>query len=142
MRSTTENKVYLMMDETLALYKRIFCIISNQRVFQSKSPEIFNTVLSRSGINGAYVPFRIDEENIGMAMESLQVLNIAGANISAPFKEKVIPYMDVLSEGANSIGAVNTIVCKKGQLKGYNTNAMESWMRSMKPVSTSTEKER
>jgi len=112
------------MDETLALYKRIFCIISNQRVIQSKSPEMFNTVLSRSGINGAYVPFRVDEENIGKALKSLQVLNIEGANITAPFQEKVIPYMDVLSEGANIIGAVNTIVCRNGQLKGYNTNAI------------------
>jgi shikimate dehydrogenase len=112
------------MDETLAFHKKIFCIISNQRVFRSKSPEMFNTVLNRSGINGAYVPFQVNEDNLGKALESLHVLNIAGANISAPFKEKVMPYMDVLSEGANIIGAVNTIVCKNDQLKGYNTNAI------------------
>jgi shikimate dehydrogenase len=63
-------------------------------------------------------------EDLGKALESLRVLNIAGANITAPFKEKVLPYLDVLSEGANIIGAVNTIVCKNGQLKGYNTNAI------------------
>jgi shikimate dehydrogenase len=112
------------MDETLAFHKKIFCIISNQRVFRSKSPEMFNTVLNRSGINGAYIPFQVNEDNLGKALESLHVLNIAGANITAPFKEKVIPYMDVLSEGANIIGAVNTIVCKNDQLKGYNTNAI------------------
>jgi shikimate dehydrogenase len=51
-------------------------------------------------------------------------LNIAGANVTVPYKEKVIPYLDVLSEGANIIGAINTIVCNQESLKGYNTNAI------------------
>jgi shikimate dehydrogenase len=32
--------------------------------------------------------------------------------------------MDILSEGAQIIGAINTVVCKEGKLKGYNTNAI------------------
>ncbi|MCB2145068.1 MAG: shikimate dehydrogenase [Deltaproteobacteria bacterium] len=111
-------------DATYAFQKKVFCIISDQRVFRSRSPAIFTTVFGRTGINGAYVPFMVETGNIGKALESLRVLNIAGANITAPFKEKVLPYLDVLSEGANIIGAVNTIVCKGGQLKGYNTNAI------------------
>jgi shikimate dehydrogenase len=51
-------------------------------------------------------------------------LNIAGANVTVPYKEKVIPFLDILSEGANIIGAINTIVCNSGTLKGYNTNAI------------------
>jgi shikimate dehydrogenase len=81
-------------------------------------------VLGRTGIKGAYVPFMVEDGNIGKALEGFRVLNIASANINAPFKEKVLPYLHVLSEGANIIGAVNTIVCKGGQLKGYNTNAI------------------
>ncbi len=112
------------MEEKHALQTKVFCIISNQRVFRSRSPSLFTRILNRTGINGAYVPFMVQENNIGKALESLSVLNIAGANITAPFKEKVLPYLDVLSEGANIIGAVNTIVCKDGGLKGYNTNAI------------------
>jgi len=113
-----------LLDATYAFQKKVFCIISDQRVFRSRSPAIFTRVFGRTGINGAYVPFRVEKDDIGKALESLRVLNIAGANITAPFKEKVLPYLDVLSEGANIIGAVNTIVCKGGQLKGYNTNAI------------------
>jgi shikimate dehydrogenase len=113
-----------VLDATYEYQKKVFCVISNQRVFRSKSPAMFTTVLGRAGINGAYVPFMVEDGNLGKALESLRVLNIAGANISAPFKETVMPYLDVLSEGANIIGAVNTIVCKDGQLKGYNTNAI------------------
>lgn len=118
------NQPSELLDATLAFQTKVFCIISDQRVFRSRSPAIFTTVLGRTGIKGAYVPFMVDDGNIGKALESLRVLNIAGANITAPFKEKVLPYLDVLSEGANIIGAVNTIVCKGGQLKGYNTNAI------------------
>lgn len=113
-----------ILDATFEYQTKVFCIISDHRVFRSKSPELFSTVLGRTGIKGAYVPFMIGAENLGQALESLRVLNIAGANITAPFKEQVLPYLDVLSEGANIIGAVNTIVCKNGQLKGYNTNAI------------------
>jgi len=111
-------------DPTYDYQAKVFCIISDQRVFRSKSPSIFTQVLKRVGINGSYVPFMVREGDIGKALESMKVLNIAGANVTAPFKEKVTAFMDVLSEGANIIGAVNTIVCKDGRLKGYNTNAI------------------
>jgi len=112
------------LDSTYEYQTKVFCIISDHRVFRSKSPDMFNAVIGRTGIKGAYVPFMISMQHLGKALESLRVLNIAGANITAPFKEKVLPFMDVLSEGANIIGAVNTIVCKNDQLKGYNTNAI------------------
>jgi len=91
---------------------------------RSKSPTIFSTVLKRIGLNGAFVPFRVDPDQIGSALQSIRVLNIAGASITIPFKEKVIPHLDVLSEGANIIGAINTIVRNGNILKGYNTNAI------------------
>lgn len=113
-----------MPDAIYEYQTKVFCIISDHRVFRSKSPEMFSAVIGRTGIKGVYVPFMVETGNLGRALESLRVLNIAGANITAPFKEDVLPYLDVLSEGANIIGAVNTIVCKDGQLKGYNTNAI------------------
>jgi shikimate dehydrogenase len=70
------------------------------------------------------VPFKVDPGNIGQAVQSLRILNIAGANVTAPYKEDVIPHLDILSEGANIIGAVNTIVRTGDKLKGYNTNAI------------------
>lgn len=112
------------LDTTYEYQTKVFCIISDQRVFRSKSPQMFSTVIGRTGTKGAFVPFMIDAGDLGKALESLRVLNIAGANITAPFKETVVPYLDILSEGANIIGAVNTIVCRGDQLKGYNTNAI------------------
>ncbi len=103
---------------------KVFCILSDERAGQLKSPEVFSRILKRSGIRGAYVPFGVCAADLGRAIESLKVLNIAGANVTVPFKEAAVPYMDTLSEGANIIGAVNTIVTTGGKLKGYNTNAI------------------
>ena len=85
----------------------VYCIISDERAYRSKSPAIFSAVFKRAGINGAYVPFVVKPENLGQALQSLRVLNIAGANVTVPYKETVIPYLDVLSEGANIIGSIN-----------------------------------
>lgn len=76
------------------------------------------------GIKGAYVPFQVAPGDVGQALQSLRILNIAGANVTVPYKETVVPHMDILSEGANIIGAVNTIVRTGTELKGYNTNAI------------------
>ncbi|MCP4691762.1 MAG: hypothetical protein GY859_27190 [Desulfobacterales bacterium] len=103
---------------------KIFCIIGDERAYRSRSPAMFTTVLKRAGIPGAYVPFSVKPKDVSRAMQSLRVLNIAGANVTAPYKETVVPHMDVLSEGANIIGAINTVVVKGDELKGYNTNAI------------------
>lgn len=76
------------------------------------------------GIKGVYVPFQVAPGDVGQALQSLRILNIAGANVTVPYKETVVPHMDILSEGANIIGAVNTIVRTGTELKGYNTNAI------------------
>ncbi len=103
---------------------KVFCILSDERAFRSKSPAMFSAVIKRIGMKGVYVPFMVQPENIGAAMQSLRVLNIAGANITVPYKEVVVPHLDILSEGANIIGSVNTVVRDGNKLKGYNTNAI------------------
>lgn len=47
---------------------------------------------------------------------------LAGLNVTIPYKEQVIPYLDELDEKAAAIGAVNTITIREGKLKGYNTD--------------------
>lgn len=103
---------------------KVFCILSDERAALSRSPAIFSAIMARVGIKGAYVPFSVAPSRVGEALNSLRILNIAGANITVPYKEAAIPYMDVLSEGANIIGAVNTVVKNGETLKGYNTNAI------------------
>lgn len=46
----------------------------------------------------------------------------SGINVTIPYKESVIPYMDYIDEAAEKIGAVNTVINREGKLYGYNTD--------------------
>jgi shikimate dehydrogenase len=107
-----------------------FCILSDERVFHSQSPNIYNNAIRHCGVQAAYVPFMVFESQLGHALQSLEVFNIAGANVTVPYQEKAIPYLDSLSEGANIIRAINAITIKNGVLKGFNTNAL-GFMKAM-----------
>lgn len=47
---------------------------------------------------------------------------LLGLNVTIPYKEAVIPFLDELEEEAKAIGAVNTITIRNGKTKGYNTD--------------------
>lgn len=52
----------------------------------------------------------------------LKAKNFKGINVTIPFKEKIIPYLDSLDEIAKKSSSVNTVICKGGSLVGYNTD--------------------
>lgn len=52
----------------------------------------------------------------------LEEKDFAGLNVTIPYKQAVIPYLDQVAELAQEIGAVNTIVNQQGKLSGYNTD--------------------
>jgi shikimate dehydrogenase len=60
--------------------------------------------------------------------------DLKGLNVTIPYKETVIPFLDKLSKKASLIGAVNTIkITKKGNLKGYNTDYY-GFKKSLEPL--------
>jgi shikimate dehydrogenase len=60
--------------------------------------------------------------------------DLKGLNVTIPYKETVIPFLDKLSKKAELIGAVNTIkITKKGKLKGYNTDYY-GFKKSLEPL--------
>lgn len=66
--------------------------------------------------------------------------DLKGLNVTIPYKESVIPFLDKLSKKATKIGAVNTIkISKKGKLKGYNTDYY-GFQKSLKPLLASHHK--
>ena len=59
--------------------------------------------------------------------------NIKGLNVTIPYKEEVIPYLDRLDASADKIGAVNTIKVDANGLTGYNTDAV-GFQKSLEPL--------
>jgi 3-dehydroquinate dehydratase/shikimate dehydrogenase len=74
----------------------------------SHSPHIFNTAFRHENINAVYLPFPSD--NIAHFLVLAEELEIAGAGITVPHKEKIIPFLKSVSEGIEKAGACNTIL--------------------------------
>lgn len=64
-----------------------------------------------------------DLPNLNDFKETLQTPHLRGMNVTIPYKQEVMPFLDDLDEVSKAIGAVNTIVFEKnGTTKGYNTD--------------------
>lgn len=92
-------------------------------VAHTLSPAMQNAAFVALGLNFVYLPFRVSKADLAAAVAGLRALGLAGANVTVPHKEAVLPYLDEVAEEARLIGAVNTIVNQGGRLKGYNTDA-------------------
>lgn len=85
----------------------------------------FTEKFVRESIDAEYRNFPLDEISDFETLVSMET-QLAGLNVTVPYKQKVIPYLDSLSETAESIGAVNTISFIRGEgglkLRGDNTD--------------------
>jgi len=89
----------------------------------SYSPYIQNYALEEMDIDCIYLAFDVVSENLKSSVNSVLSLGLKGLNVTLPHKEKIIKYLDELSEEASIVGAVNTVVNDHGKLIGYNTDA-------------------
>lgn len=100
---------------------KIFGLIG-EKLSHSWSPEIHKKIYELLGIDAQYALYEVDKENIDGVSEALRVLNFSGVNVTIPYKEELLNYVDEVSKEAEKIGAINTILNHDGVLKGYNTD--------------------
>lgn len=91
-------------------------------VKHTASPCMHNAAFQALNLNWVYLPFEVKPELLEIAVKAIVPLNIQGVNITIPHKRNVVPFLDKLSDEAEFIGAVNTIVKKGNKLIGYNTD--------------------
>lgn len=110
-------------------HKNLYGLIGYPLV-HSFSMDFFNQKFAAEDIDAQYVNFEI--EDLGLLMEIIaEYPNLNGLNVTAPYKEAVIPYLDSLSDEAREVGAVNVIKVirdsKTGEpsgLRGFNTDVV------------------
>lgn len=103
----------------------------------SFSPGYFNEKFSNEGIDAVYEKFELKTINDVLAVVKYTP-ELCGLNVTIPYKETVIPYLDNVSPEAREIGAVNVIRVThsedgKPYLEGYNSD-MLGFMRSIQPM--------
>lgn len=98
----------------------------------SFSRTFFEKLFAEQGINAEYRNFELQN------MEQIRdvfALDPSGLNVTIPYKEEIIPFLDDLSAEAKEIGAVNVVQFKDGKRIGHNTDAY-GFQQSIKPFLT------
>ena len=106
------------------------CGLVGYPVAHTLSPLIHNSLAEATGQDMVYVPFPVEPERVGDAVEGAYALNITGLNVTVPHKSAVIAHLREMDALAEKIGAVNTLVRCEGGYKGYNTD-MTGLQRAM-----------
>jgi shikimate dehydrogenase len=109
----------------------------------SRSPWLHEQEADAQGVRLIYMLYDFAElggsdADLPAMLDSARRLGFSGLNITHPFKQSVIPYLDALSDEASRIGAVNTVAFKEGRTLGYNTDCLgfaESFARELPDVS-------
>ena len=99
--------------------KKIYGLVGRE-LSHSFSKSFFENKFQSLNIDSVYENFEI--ETITQIEDVFAVSDLAGLNVTIPYKEAVIPMLDELDESAKSVGAVNCIQIKNGKHVGYNTD--------------------
>ena len=99
----------------------------------SKSPHIHNPALSVRSIDSVYVPLHVDDPS--SLFEYWDLLDLDGASVTVPHKERIIACLDSVDGAVSEIGSCNTVVKREGRFEGTNTDApgLVAAIRSLAP---------
>ena len=98
-----------------------FYVIGNP-IDHSLSPKLHNFWFKKNKIDAIYEKKLMNEEEIPKLIESIRKTEINGANVTVPFKNSVIPFLDNLSSEAKKTNSVNTICVEEDKIIGHNTD--------------------
>lgn len=102
--------------------KKWYAVIGDP-ISHSKSPALHEAWFREEGIDASYIPIHVPQGTLGEAVSSLRRLGADGWNVTVPYKQAIIPYLDEVDPLAAEMQAVNTVkVLPDGRLKGMNTD--------------------
>ena len=101
------------------LNQKLYAVFGDP-ILHSKSPQLFNAAFRANGLDAFYT--RIRPKSTRDILQIIRTLSLLGANITAPYKEEILQYVDSVSDEARAIGAVNTLVCSNGNISAHNTD--------------------
>ena len=98
-----------------------YLVIGNP-IEHSLSPKLHNHWFEKNNINATYHKKQINEIDIKDIISELRNEKINGINVTVPFKQSIIPFVDEFSTEANNAHSVNTIYKENNKVFGHNTD--------------------
>ena len=99
----------------------------------SLSPAMHNELFRRCGVDAVYVTFDVAPERAEEVVPAIRALALAGVNLTVPFKERVLPQLDVLGDDARLAGAVNVTVAPAAGLPRESSTATCRGLKKLVP---------
>lgn len=130
------NTILMTDNAPLSLSTPLYGLIG-RHLSHTFSPGYFAEKFAREDINARYIAIELPD--IGDVMELIaQYPNLRGFNVTIPYKQQIIPYLDFIDPAAAEVGAVNVVKITRGgdagvSLSGYNTD-VAGFARSLVPL--------
>lgn len=102
---------------------RLCCLLGDP-VEHSLSPRIFSAAFSATGVDCAYLAFRVRKDDLKIALDGLRAMGFMGCNVTMPHKIEVAKCVTRLEGTAGLVGSVNVISNQDGELVGSNTDGL------------------
>lgn len=92
----------------------------------SRSPALWNAAYAELGLDAAYAPFDVPPDRLAAFVRAIRESpGLLGINVTVPYKQSLLPYLDELDPLATAIGATNCVIrTRDGRLVGTNTDAI------------------
>ena len=100
---------------------RKYIVIGNP-IDHSLSPKLHNHWFKENNINALYEKCLLNEVDIKNIIERVKKKEIYGLNVTVPFKKKIIPFVERLTNEASISSSINTIYMENGKIVGHNTD--------------------
>ena len=98
-----------------------YLVIGNP-IEHSLSPKLHSYWFKKNNIDAIYDKKQIEKHNIKKIISEVRSGKISGINVTVPFKQEVIPFIDELSSEAKKSHSVNTIFKENNKILGHNTD--------------------
>ncbi|MDC0046660.1 shikimate dehydrogenase [Candidatus Pelagibacter sp.] len=109
-----------------------YLVIGNP-ISHSLSPELHNYWIKQNGLDAIYEKKKLNNNELENLISNIKQGNINGINVTVPFKNVVIPFLDELSDEAKITQSVNTIYLKDKKTIGHNTD-IEGFKNAIKKI--------
>ena len=109
-----------------------YLVIGNP-IKHSLSPELHNHWIKQNGFDAIYEKKKLSNNDLEKLILDIKKGNINGVNVTVPFKNAIIPYLDDLSNEAKKTRSVNTIHLRDNKVIGHNTD-IEGFEKAIKKI--------
>lgn len=111
-----------MLDRRVGPQTQRFAVLG-ESLAHSWSPYIHNSLFAAASIDAIYMPITVHADKLGAVTDVFRSC-FGGFNVTIPYKERIIPFLDAVDDAVRACGAVNTVSVDSGRLTGHITDGL------------------